>query len=91
LSVLKFEWDATKAASNLHKHGVFFDEAVSEFADALALTFADADHFESETRSRTYGLSNKKRLLVVTERRNHVRLISARKATRYEKSIYENG
>jgi uncharacterized DUF497 family protein len=91
--MLKFEWDATKAASNLHKHGVSFDEAVSVFADALALTFADTDHFESETRSRTYGLSNKKRLLVVihTERRNHVRLISARKATRYEKSIYENG
>jgi uncharacterized DUF497 family protein len=91
--MLKFEWDATKAASNLRKHGVSFDEAVSVFADALALTFADTDHFESEYRSRTYGLSNKKRLLVVihTERRNHVRLISARKATRYEKSIYENG
>jgi len=91
--MLKFEWDATKAASNLRKHGVSFNEAVSVFADALALTFADTDHFESEDRGRTYGLSNKKRLLVVihTERRNHVRLISARKATRHEKSIYENG
>ena len=89
--MFKFEWDDQKAASNLQKHGVSFDEAVSVFADGLALTFADTDHFESEDRSRTYGISNKGRLLVVihTERRNNVRIISARKATRYEKSIYE--
>jgi len=91
--MLKFEWDANKAVTNVRKHGVSFDEAVSVFADALALTFTDTDHCESEDRSRTYGISNKKRLLVVvhTERRNHVRIISARKATRYEKGIYENG
>ena len=59
----------------------------------MALTFADSDHSESEDRSRTYGVSNKGRLLVVdhTERRNNVRIISARKATRYEKDIYEQG
>jgi uncharacterized DUF497 family protein len=58
----------------------------------MALTFTDADHSESEDRSRTYGISNKARLLVVvhTERRNGIRIISARKATRYEKGIYEN-
>lgn len=91
--MFKFEWDDQKAASNLQKHGVSFDEAVSIFADGLALTFADTDHYESENRSRTYGLSNKGRLLVVvhTERRNNVRIISARKATRYEKGIYEQG
>ena len=52
---------------------------------------ADTDHFETEERSRTYGISNKGRLLVVvhTERRDNVRIISARKATRYEKSIYD--
>ena len=89
--MFKFEWDNQKAASNLHKHGVSFDEAVSVFADALALTFADTDHVESEDRSRTYGISNKRRLLVVvhTERRNNVRIISARKETRYEKGIYD--
>ena len=89
--MFKFEWDPLKATSNQKKHGVSFDEAVSVFADDLALTFADTDHFESEERSRTYGISNKGRLLVVvhTERRNNVRIISARKATRYEKSIYE--
>ena len=91
--MFKFEWDTQKAASNLRKHGVSFDEAVSVFADALALTFADTDHYESEDRSRTYGISNKGRLLVIvhTERRENVRIISARKATRYEKDIYEQG
>ena len=91
--MFKFEWDDQKAASNLHKHGVSFDEAVSAFGDTLALTFSDTDHAEVEEQSRTYGISNKERLLVVvhTERRNAVRIISARKATRYEKSIYQNG
>ena len=91
--MFKFEWDDQKAASNIQKHGISFDEAVTVFADEMALTFADTDHFETEDRSRTYGISNKGRLLVVvhTERRNNVRIISARKATRYEKSIYENG
>ncbi len=91
--MFKFEWDTQKAASNVRKHGVSFDEAVSVFADAFALTFADTDHYESEDRSRTYGISNKGRLLVIvhTERRENVRIISARKATRYEKDIYEQG
>lgn len=91
--MFKFEWDYQKAASNLQKHGVSFDEAVSVFADVLALTFIDTDHAESEDRSRTYGISNKGRLLVMvhTERRNSIRIISARKATQYEKSIYKQG
>ncbi len=91
--MFKFEWDDHKAASNVLKHGVSFDEAVSVFADSMALTFADTDHAEVEERSRTYAISNKVRLLVVvhTERRNSIRIISARKATRYEKSIYQNG
>ena len=91
--MFKFEWDDHKAASNLQKHAVSFDEAVSVFGDTLALTFSDTDHAEAEERSRTYGASNKERLLVVvhTERRNNIRIISARKATRYEKGIYEKG
>ena len=91
--MFKFEWDNKKATSNLQKHGVSFDEAVSVFGDAMALTFSDTDNSEIEDRSRTYGMSNAARLLVVihTERRNGIRIISARKATRYEKGIYENG
>lgn len=53
--MFKFEWDDRKASSNMQKHGVAFDEAVSVFA----LTFADTDHFESEDRSRAYGISSK--------------------------------
>ena len=91
--MFKFEWDDQKAASNLSKHGVSFDEAVTVFGDGRALTFSDTDHSELEDRSRTYGVSNKTRILVVvhTERRNSIRIISTRKATRYEKSIYQNG
>ena len=91
--MFKFEWDDQKAASNLLKHGVSFDEAVSVFGDAMALTFADPDHSEMEDRCRTYGGSNKGRLLVVihANRRNGIRIISARKARRYEKSIYQTG
>jgi uncharacterized DUF497 family protein len=91
--MFKFEWDNQKAQSNLLKHGVSFDEAVSVFGDALALTFSDTDHSMDEDRSRTYGISNKERHLVVvhTERRNSIRIISARKATRYEKDTYKNG
>ena len=91
--MFNFEWDDQKAVTNLQKHGVSFDEAVSAFGDTLALTFSDTDHSEDEERSRTYGNSNKERLLVIvhTERRNGIRIISARKATRYEKSIYKNG
>ena len=90
--VFKFEWDEQKAVSNLRKHAVSFDEAVSVFGDAVAFTFADTDHNEFENRSRTYGMSCKDRLLVIihTDRRSGIRIISARKATRYEKSIYEN-
>ena len=91
--MFKFEWDDAKAASNLQKHGVSFDEALSVFGDSRAITCPDSDHSEFEDRSRTYGISNKARLLVVihTERRSGIRIISARRATRYEKSIYENG
>lgn len=88
-----FEWDDVKAAGNLRKHGVSFDEAVSVFGDEAALTFSDTDHSDFEHRSRTYGMSSKGRLLIVvhTERRNNVRIISARKATRNEKDIYRTG
>ncbi len=89
--MINFEWDDAKATSNFKKHRVTFDEAVTVFGDSLAITFPDTDHEDGEYRSRTYGISTNGRLLVVvhTERRNNVRIISARKATKYEKTIYE--
>lgn len=91
--MLQFEWDYLKAEENFKKHGVTFDEAVAVFSDPMALTFFDTDHSENEERDRTYGISNKGRLLVVvhTERGNTIRIISARKATRNEKNIYPEG
>jgi uncharacterized protein len=90
--MFKFEWDDVKAASNLIKHGVSFDEAVSVFGDEMALTFADTGHSELEDRYRTFGISSNMRVLVVihTDRRNSLRIISARKVTRYEKNLYTN-
>lgn len=89
--MLKFEWDETKAASNVSKHGVPFEDAVSVFGDPLALTFPDPDHSVGEKRMLTFGVSREDRLLVVvhTERGRTVRIISARKATRHERGIYE--
>lgn len=91
--MLKFEWDEAKAQNNLTKHGVSFEEAASVFGDALALTFSDPDHSQGEKRWLTFGVSQSDRLLVVahTERGRAIRIISARKATRHEREIYEHG
>ena len=52
---VRFEWDANKAASNLRKHRVSFDEAVTVFYDPLAATFEDPDHSKAERRLITVG------------------------------------
>ena len=90
---MEFAWDPKKSASNLRDHKVTFEEASSVFGDSLAITFDDPDHSESESRILTFGLSEQGRLLVVshTERRGVVRIISARRATRAERRIYEEG
>jgi hypothetical protein len=90
---VEFEWDIRKAAENLKKHHVSFEEAASVFGDPLAITFNDPDHSFGERRSLTFGLSSDGQLLVVshTGRRTKVRLITARPATRHERKIYEEG
>jgi hypothetical protein len=91
--VLKFEWDKAKAEANLRKHGISFEEAASVFGDPMALTFEDPDHSIGEQRWITFGISQVGRLLVVahTGRRRANRIISARKVTRRERGIYEQG
>jgi len=88
---MRFEWDGSKAASNLEKHGVSFDEAVTVFHDPLAATFEDPDHSEDETRLVTVGYSARRRLLVVchVERGPATRLITARRATARERKRHE--
>ena len=84
-------WDARKAAANLRKHGVSFAEASSVFLDPLSATGDDPDHLIDQRRFVTFGLSSAGRLLVVAhaEQDEAIRIISARKATRAEKELYE--
>ena len=86
-----FEWDPVKAEANVRKHGVTFDEASTVFGDPLNLLMADPDHSLDEKRYLLLGMSNRRRLLVVTfaERPPRTRLISARRATRQERRRYE--
>jgi uncharacterized protein len=89
---MRFKWDPTKAASNIRKHGVSFDEAVTVFKDPLALIFDDKEHSEDEHREIIIGISTLRRMLLVcfVERiEDTVRIISARSATRTEINDYE--
>jgi len=88
---MKFEWDEDKAAANFRKHGTSFEEASTAFADELSLTGDDPDHSRGEHRLITFGVSSAGRLLVIshTERAKHIRIISARPATRAERKLYE--
>jgi uncharacterized DUF497 family protein len=90
---MRFEWDAAKAAANVLKHGVNFDEAGTVFGDDLSATGRDLTHSIGEARFVTFGISSKGRVLAVshTDRGGVVRIISARPATRKEKRIYEEG
>lgn len=88
---LQFEWDDDKAASNLEKHGVSFEEATTVFRDPFALIFDDEVHSIEEQREIIIGHSTRNRLLLVcfTERGDKLRLFSARPATRKEHQDYE--
>src|SRR5258706_9631913 len=88
---MKFSWDPGKAAANLRKHDVSFDEASTVFADSLSASIPDPDHSLGEHRFVTMGVSSSGRLLVVchTEESGAVRIISARRAIRHEKARYE--
>jgi uncharacterized protein len=88
---LEFQWDETKDARNLKKHGVTFDEASSVFRDPLAKVVPDPTDPSGEDRAIMMGHSNQGRLLLVvfTERADRIRILSARKATRRERQGYE--
>ncbi|MBE9063086.1 BrnT family toxin [cf. Phormidesmis sp. LEGE 11477] len=87
---MKFEWDEPKATANVKKHGVSFKEA-EIFDNPLAVIFSDEAHSVDESREIIIGHSQLGRLLLIafTERRDHVRLISDRLATRQEREDYE--
>jgi len=91
--MIKFEWDAAKATSNKNKHGVSFEEAQSVFYDEFAVQFFDEDNSASEDRFLMLGFSDEARLLIVChcerDKGNTIRIISARKATKYESNFYQ--
>ncbi|NJN49214.1 MAG: BrnT family toxin [Alkalinema sp. RL_2_19] len=90
---LEFEWNPTKAASNERKHGISFEEAETVFYDEFARLLPDPDHSIREERFLLLGMSEEARLLLVVHvyrsSSNVIRLISARRATRYERQQYE--
>ena len=88
---MKCVWDKKKAAENLTKHDVPFDEAKTVFDDPLYVDFYDPDHSYDEHRFLIVGESHRGRLLIVsyTERRDTARLISARETTAKERKNYE--
>jgi len=90
---LRFNWDPDKAAENLAKHGVSFEEAATIFRDALSATGSDPDHSFDEERFVTFGISTGGRLLAIahTDHDDTIRIISARPVTPSERKIYEEG
>jgi uncharacterized protein len=90
--MIQFEWDQPKAAANLRKHGVSFEEAQSVFYDEFAIQFYDYEHSTEEARFLLLGMSDSARLLLVChcerESGDLIRIISARKATKRESTFY---
>lgn len=90
--MIKFDWDPAKAASNLRKHGVSFEEAQSVFYDEFAIQFCDDSNVSDEERFLMLGMSSGAHLLLVChcerDSGGMIRIISARKATKSESSSY---
>lgn len=97
--IYRFEWDPRKAADNLRKHGVDFEQAATVFLDPLQLTVFDESHStRDEERWVTLGQAENGTLLVVVHTHREInesealiRLISARPATKREQQTYEAG
>ena len=90
---MTYEWDPFRAAANVKKHRVRFEEAASVFLDPSALTFWDPDHSEAEDREITIGRSARQRVRFVAHasREGRIRIISTRRATRQEQRQHEEG
>lgn len=88
---MQFEWDDEKNKTNIRKHGIDFDTAALVFADENRLEIFDETHSDNEDRYITIGMINEVAYIVMvvyTERENTIRLISARRATKQERSMY---
>ena len=85
---LKFEWDDEKAAINLKKHKVAFEDAIYVFQDENRIEFFDAEHSDDKDRYVAIGMVGTILFVVFTERKDVTRIISARKANSMERSYY---
>ena len=88
---MNFSWNEDKAKTNQQKHGISFEEASTIFGDPLSITIDDQEHSDYEKRFIVIGCSLNMEILVVvhTDNENSIRIISARKATKRERSLYE--
>lgn len=88
---MEFEWDPQKAAANLRKHKVSFEEASTVFNDVLATIYEDPDHSLTERRYLAIGTSENGRLLHIAfaDRGERIRIINARPVTTKERELYE--
>ena len=87
-----FEWDEEKNTKNKKKHGISFEEAQTVFEDEYAILFDDPDHSEEEDRFLIIGMTDRKGVCIVSHcyrgEDEIIRIISARKATKTEQSVY---
>jgi len=89
---MKFDWDISKATSNEIKHGLSVEKAITAFDDPFGLRVTDDKHSSStEVREWLIGLSDVGVVVVIFTIRGKViyRIISARKANKRERSLYE--
>jgi hypothetical protein len=93
--MIKFEWNAAKAVTNIKKRGVSFEEVKSVFFDDFAVQFFDQENSDTEDQFLMLGMSNETNLLLIChcerDDGNTIRVISARKATKNESKNYQRG
>ena len=85
---MNFEWDDEKNKINFAKHGIDFETAMLVFNDLQRIEIYDMEHSKEEDMYNTIGMVNDVIFVVYTERKENIRLISARIATKTERSIY---
>ena len=84
----KYEWDDRKNSLKQKKHGISFELATGVFEDPMCLDFYDAEHSSIEDRYIAIGKINDVLFVVYTERKDKIRIISARRATAKERRLY---
>ena len=90
---MRFTWDDNKNESNFEKHEVWFEEAQTVWTDCKSVEFYDSEHSDKEERFICVGISHKLNVLLIVfceaDHSEIVRIISARKATKKERELYE--